>query len=159
AALWTIGLVMLLGVALTVTHGRWEVPVIALHAAILLVLAGACMIAGLSFVRGALAPFDRLRLRLANVRKGSESRLAGVYPPQVRPLVDELNALLEQGQRAVARATEKAGDLAHGLKTPLAVLGNEAERAAAAGNAELAATIGDQVDRMLRQVEYHLAHA
>ena len=159
AALWTVGLVMLLAVALTVTHGRWEVPAIALHAAILLVVAGACMAAGLSFVRGALAPFDQLRSRLANVRKGSERRLRGAYPLEVQPLVDELNALLAHGEEAVERATSKAGDLAHGLKTPLAVLSNEAARLAASGSADLAATIGEQVDRMQRQVEYHLAHA
>lgn len=57
------------------------------------------------------------------------------------------------------RATAKAGDLAHGLKTPLAVLSNEAERAAAAGHHELAAAMSEQVERMRRQIEYHLAHA
>ncbi len=159
AALWTIGLVMLLAVALTVTHGRWQAPAIALHTAILLILAGGCMAAGLSFVRGALVPFDRLRLRLAGVRKGRESRLGGEYPAEVQPLVDELNALLAHGERAVETANAKAGDLAHGLKTPLAVLSNEAERLEAEGRIELAATIAQQVDRMKRQVEYHLAHA
>ena len=159
AALWTIGLVMLLAVAMTVTHGRWQAPSIAMHTAILLVLAGGCMAAGLSFVRGALVPFDRLRLRLAGVRKGRERRLGGEYPAEVQPLVDELNALLEHGERAVEIANAKAGDLAHGLKTPLAVLSNEAERLEAGGDVELAATIAQQVDRMKRQVEYHLAHA
>ena len=62
--------------------------------------------------------------------------------------------------RAVAGArAAKAGDLAHGLKTPLAVLAQEAERAAAAGQPELGAAIREQVDRMRRQVDYHLAHA
>ena len=48
----------------------------------------------------------------------------------------------------------KAGDLAHGLKTPLAVLNQEAERAKAAGQTELAAGIARQVDRMKRQVDF-----
>src|SRR6185295_10801989 len=70
-----------------------------------------------------------------------------------------LNALLDHRQRLVRRAQAKAGDLAHGLKTPLAVLAQEAERARAAGQHELAATISHQVDRMRQQVDYHLAHA
>jgi signal transduction histidine kinase len=53
----------------------------------------------------------------------------------------------------------RAGDLAHGLKTPLAVLAHEAERAAAAGHAEVATAIGEQVERMRRQIDYHLAQA
>jgi signal transduction histidine kinase len=59
----------------------------------------------------------------------------------------------------VRRAQATAGDLAHGLKTPLAVLAQEAERAKAAGQPELAATISHQVERMRKEVDYHLAHA
>ena len=60
---------------------------------------------------------------------------------------------------AVKRAVARAGDLAHGLKTPLAVLSQEAERAAASGQQELAQAVSQQVERMRRQVESHLAHA
>ena len=59
----------------------------------------------------------------------------------------------------MARAQAKAGDLAHGLKTPLAVLAQEAERAAAAGHAELGRDARQQVERMRGQVDYHLAQA
>src|SRR4029453_12791462 len=68
-------------------------------------------------------------------------------------------ALLAHHELAVSRAVAKAGDLAHGLKTPLAVLSQEADRAAAAGQADLAAAMVEQVERMRRQIEYHLAHA
>ena len=71
----------------------------------------------------------------------------------------DLNALLAHQEEAVSRAIAKAGDLAHGLKTPLAVLSNEAERAAAAGHHDLAAAMLEQIERMRRQIEYHLAHA
>jgi signal transduction histidine kinase len=83
----------------------------------------------------------------------------GLYPSEVQPLVNDVNALLEQRERAVQSALAKAGDLAHGLKTPLAILAREAERAGAAGQAELATDIAEQVERMRRQIEYHLAHA
>ena len=54
----------------------------------------------------------------------------------MQPFVNDLNSLLEHRERIVRRALAKAGDLAHGLKTPLAVLGQEAEKADAAGQHE-----------------------
>jgi signal transduction histidine kinase len=106
-----------------------------------------------------LQTFAELRKRLAAVHDGRESRVGGAYPSEVQPLVDDLNALLAHREQRVREALAKAGDLAHGLKTPLAVLAQEAERAAADGHYERAATLAQQVDRMRRQVEYHLAHA
>jgi signal transduction histidine kinase len=83
----------------------------------------------------------------------------GKYPSEVQPLIDDLNALLEDREKAVKRAVATAGDLAHGLKTPLALLAQEADRAEAAGRSELAASISQHVERMSRQVNYHLARA
>jgi signal transduction histidine kinase len=117
------------------------------------------LIAGLLHVRKGLSPFAQLRRRLAAVRGGEVRRLDGRYPSEVQPVVDDLNALLEDRDQRVERAIAKAGDLAHGLKTPLAVLAQEAERAEAAGHDELAASINEQVERMRRQVDYHLAQA
>ena len=129
------------------------------HATLAGLVAIALMAVGVSQVRKGLSPFNHLRARLAAVREGRRDRIEGRYPAEVQPLVNDLNALLEHRERLVRRAQAKAGDLAHGLKTPLAVLFQEAERARAAGQADLAATIGHQVDRMRRQVDYHLAHA
>ncbi|MEO8036272.1 MAG: ATP-binding protein, partial [Acidobacteriota bacterium] len=125
----------------------------------LFVVAFACIVVGLSQVRRGLSPFDRLRGHLAAVRDGSEARIVGSYPNEVQPLVSDLNSLLEHREQMVRRGTTMAGDLAHGLKTPLAVLTQEAERATAAGQRELAETILQQVERMRRQIEYHLARA
>jgi signal transduction histidine kinase len=83
----------------------------------------------------------------------------GAYPTEVQPLVDDMNALLEHREQAIRRAIAKSGDLAHGLKTPLAILAQEAGRARAAGQHEIAAAIDQQLERMRRQVDYHLAHA
>jgi signal transduction histidine kinase len=100
-----------------------------------------------------------LQDKLAAIRGGGSTRVDGAYPSEVQPLVNDLNALLENQERQVARAQAAAGDLAHGLKTPLALLGQEADRARAAGQIELAGAITQQVDRMRRQIDYHLAHA
>ena len=110
-------------------------------------------------VRRGLSPINNLRARLAGLHQGRDRRVDGNYPTEVQPLVNDLNALLDHREQAVSRAVAKAGDLAHGLKTPLAILAHEAERARAAGQPEVAAAIQQQVDRMRRQVDYHLAHA
>lgn len=119
----------------------------------------ACFAAGLwQFAQG-LAPLADLRNRLTRIREGGERRIVGRYPQEVQPLIDDLNALLDHRERAVARAVAKAGDLAHGLKTPLAVIAQEADRARAAGHHEFGDAIREQVDRIERQIDYHLAHA
>jgi len=117
------------------------------------------IIIGVALMRRGLSPFDELRARLGAVRDGSESRLEGRYPSEVQPLVNDLNSLLDHRDDAVRRALGKAGDLAHGLKTPVAVLMHEADRADAAGQHEVAAEMRTQLDRMRRQLDYHLAHA
>jgi signal transduction histidine kinase len=165
AFLWTLGFfaaALMVSTALMLHYRRWP---IVLHGSAItyhneyLILVVLCMLAGLSAVRSGLSPFKHLRTRLADVHAGRERRVQGEYPTEVQPLVNDLNALLEHQDQMVRRAVAKAGDLAHGLKTPLAVLSQEAERAEAEGQADLAATIGQQVERMRRQVEYHLAHA
>jgi len=165
AVLWTFGLLagaVLLSTFLLLRYPRY--PLIlhgtALHYAVALAFGVViCMIIGLSQIRIALSPLNRLRGRLSDVHAGRDRRVQGEYPAEVQPLVDDLNALLEDRERRVAQALAKAGDLAHGLKTPLAVLSQEAERMAAAGHADLAAVLGGQVERMRRQVDHHLVHA
>ena len=123
------------------------------------VIALALMTAGIAGVRRGLTPFRRLRQSLVAVRKGDDNRVAGQYLTEVQPLIDDLNGLLEDREKAVKRALATAGDLAHGLKTPLALLAQEADRAEAEGNDELAESIRQQVERMSRHVNYHLARA
>jgi signal transduction histidine kinase len=156
--LWTVGLVVVVNLTVeTLFRRRFTGPMV--HIVAMTIVAGGLALAGLAQVGIGLWPIGRLRARLKAVRDGQDPRIAGSYPTEVQPLVDDLNGLLEEKERAVARAQAKAGDLAHGLKTPLAVLSQEAERARSAGHEELAATIGQQVERMRRQVDYHLAHA
>jgi signal transduction histidine kinase len=165
AALWTLGLLIsasLVGIMALLGHPiqhafvltmLFNHPVTALAAAVL------AMVLGFWQVKNGLSALDDLRKRLGAVRDGREQRVTGTFPSEVSPLVHDLNALLEHREHAVRRAVAKAGDLAHGLKTPLAVLAQEAERADAAGHRDLAASIAQQVDRMRRQVDYHLAQA
>jgi signal transduction histidine kinase len=117
------------------------------------------LIFGVIQIRRGLSPFVELRERLADVKDGRASRLEGRYPSEVQPLANELNAFLAHREKVVQNAIARAGDLAHGLKTPLAILMRESERARAAGHHELATVLDQQIERMRRQIEYHLAHA
>jgi signal transduction histidine kinase len=129
------------------------------HSAIAVIVGGALMAGGILGVRQGLMPFRRLRQKLSAVRTGETRRVAGEYPTEVQPLINEMNALLEDRETAVKRAVTTAGDLAHGLKTPLALLAQLADQAGAEGHPELADSISQQVERMSRQVNYHLARA
>jgi signal transduction histidine kinase len=129
------------------------------HWTLLAIIGVTLIAAALVQVRYGLGPIRALRARLQALRDGHERRVGGDYPSEVQPLVDDLNALLDDRERRVARAHARAGDFAHALKTPLAILAQEAEAARAAGQATLAATIDEQVGRMRAQVERHLAQA
>ena len=158
ALLWTIGITAAVHVvSIYLIH---HFPSMAMaHYGLMFIVATGLIVAGLTQARSGLSPLHGLRARLAAMREGRERRIEGEYPDEVQPLVDDLNALLDDREQRVTRALAQAGDFAHGLKTPLAVLSQEAERAAAAGHHELAAVLDEQVVRMRRQVDYHLAHA
>lgn len=165
AFLWSIGLFIASGLVLThymlvnpvapgIFHG-WFVRHMFLNFALMII----SLVGGLSLVRQGLASFSELRARLFGLREGKDHRLEGEYPLEVQPLVNDLNSLLNDREERVTRALRKAGDLAHGLKTPLTLLNQQAEQARAAGQVELASAIQQQVERMRRQIDYHLAHA
>jgi signal transduction histidine kinase len=159
SVLWTLGL-LAISHMLFVALVEYLPNMLAIrHWVVLSVVALAFMLGGLSQVRRGLSPINQLRARLASVREGRAPRIEGDYPTEVQPLVADLNALLDHREDAVRRAQSKAGDLAHGLKTPLAVLSRDAAQAEQAGLAELAAGIRHEVERMRRQIDYHLAQA
>lgn len=165
AILWSAGL--FLGFGFVLTHYMLFVPeapgifhgFFIRHMLLVLLATILCLVVGFAQVRRGLASFDELRGRLIGVRQGRDRRLESTYPVEVQPLVSDLNDLLSDREQRVARALTKAGDLAHGLKTPLTILNQHAERAKASGQTELAGAITQQVERMRRQVDYHLAQA
>ena len=159
AVFWTVGLLAAaFAIALAVVS-HYPRSVLLVHNGMLALVGAVLVTAGLSVIRRGLSPVAMLRERLADVRDGRQSRLEGQYPDEVAPLVEDLNGLLDDRERRVARAAARAGDLAHGLKTPLAILAQEIARAEAAGQSELALSIRQQVSRMRRQIDSHLAQA
>ena len=68
--------------------------------------------------------------RLPTSAAARQTRVAGDFPAEIAPLAKELNALLQSNPEIIERARTQVGNLAHALKTPLAVLLNEARGAA-----------------------------
>lgn len=106
-----------------------------------------------------LKPLRRLRYALGEIRAGKAATLPRDFPSEVRPLVDDLNALIDANTQIVRRARAQAANLAHGLKTPLAILADEARRLLARGDTEGAAVLAQQSERMQRQIDFQLARA
>jgi signal transduction histidine kinase len=106
-----------------------------------------------------LRPLDALRRGVAHIRSGRDRRLTTEAPLEVRPLIDEVNALLDAREQEIVRSRNRAADLAHGLKTPLAALTADGERLEQKGEAALAADIAGAVDAMRRHVDRELARA
>lgn len=157
--LWTAGLLLLMHLlSLRFFHA---LPAIRTnHAAGVGTLAGVLMLAaGLLAAWASLKPLRRLGQKVLAVSSGEAGRIDGTYPAEVQPVIDRLNIMLADRERAIARAHAVAGDLAHALKTPLALLVLQADAARAAGQVAVADAIASQARVMTDQVDRHLARA
>lgn len=124
-----------------------------------LVALGALLLAtGLAIIEFGLHPLDRLSRAIGRLRRGEAIELEGRYPVEIAPLATDLNAYIRQNSDMIARARVQAGNLAHSLRTPLAVITDEAERLAERpGSVEAAQVLLDQARTMEQQIEYQLA--
>jgi signal transduction histidine kinase len=123
-------------------------------------LIGLVLLAGAwAQVKVGLSPLDTLRRQLVEVRAGKADKLTGSYPSEVAPLVGELNDVLDMREKSLERARRRAGDLAHGLKTPLTVLAAIARDLRKRKLAIQAEEVEEQANVMHRHVERALARA
>jgi len=106
-----------------------------------------------------LGPLQSLRSHLNRVRSGDAARLDGDFPSEVEPLVADLNELLDYQEKSIAQARTRAGDLAHGLKTPLTAIGTLSEEIRARGDEAVASELELYVETMRRHVEHELVLA
>jgi signal transduction histidine kinase len=104
-----------------------------------------------------LRPLEELRDAVARVRTGGASKIDDIGPSEVRPLVSEINTLLLGERAAVERAKARASDLAHGLKTPLTILGQIGETLTGKDQTEAADKILDQVSLIRSRIDRQLA--
>jgi signal transduction histidine kinase len=121
-----------------------------------LALAGIGLVAVTLFqVRFGLLPLRQIERGLAAIRSGAATTLGGELPAEIEPLQSELNALIRSNQEIVDRARTQVGNLAHALKTPLAVITNEAR----GERTRLGAKVAEQAQIMSESVKHYLDRA
>jgi signal transduction histidine kinase len=106
-----------------------------------------------------LRPLDRLGRAIAEMRGGGRAPDGETFPSEIRPLIHDLTSLLHANAEIVQRARVEAGNLAHGLRTPLAIVMDEAERLGRSGRGDAAASLLEQCVRMQKQIDYHMARS
>ncbi|WP_346914576.1 ATP-binding protein [uncultured Roseibium sp.] len=135
---------------------REEVSQFARQVGLTLLIFGAGLVGAIFLqVRVGLRPLSRLRASLSAVRMGDAESIDENLPREIAPLAVELNALILSNREIVERARTHVGNLAHGLKTPLSVIANEAR----ANPGPLADKVGEQAAVMSTQIQHHLERA
>ena len=106
-------------------------------------------------IRFGLQPLKHAARALNQVREGDSDHVEGDYPKEVAPLVSEINGLIGANRAIVERARTQVGNLAHALKTPLAVIANETR----SKKDRRSETIADQTGLMQSQIQTYLNRA
>ncbi|MCK4587751.1 MAG: GHKL domain-containing protein [Gammaproteobacteria bacterium] len=110
-----------------------------------------------TILRWGLSPLRHAANELSAIEAGSQVRLQGKYPAELKGLTSNVNALLLYQQEHLERYRKNLGDLAHSLKTPLAILQNAVE--SHDGVESLSSVVEDQVERMNQITGYQLQRA
>ena len=117
--------------------------------AILLLLSQALIL------RWGLLPLRKVGDELNRIENGRQESVEDLYPKEIKRLTDNINILLEHEREHKTRYRNALGDLAHSLKTPLAVLQSSLD-----GEQKPSAdTLQEQIKRMNTIVEYQLQRA
>lgn len=106
-------------------------------------------------MRGVLRPLNRIEREIEAVEKGRSEKLGTGYPSELEPLTRNMNALIVSERQRLQRYRHALGDLAHSLKTPLAVVRGQLE----SGNQVDSEQLATQVERMNDIVRYQLQRA
>jgi len=107
----------------------------------------------------ALRPVERARRALRDLRGGRRERLGRALPSELQGLAAEFDAMLEAQRQSARLARDRAADLAHGLRTPLALLGAKARELRDRGEAEAAAAIEEVTAGIDARITRELARA
>ena len=108
-------------------------------------------------LRFGLAPLRRVAIELADIESGATLRLSANYPWELRTLTERINAFIESGHVRLERSRNALAELAHSLKTPLAVLRSLSD--GRADRQEMHHTLTEQTARMHRTIDYQLQRA
>jgi signal transduction histidine kinase len=131
-------------------------PAIVTLAVALLLLALGLVVAAWLQVSAGLRPLGRLRRAVAAIAAGGRDALGSGWPDEVTPLARELDRVLSANRRMVESARRQAADLAHALKTRLAVAANEAD-ALIRVEPDAAQRLAEELAAARRLLDRHLA--
>ena len=106
-----------------------------------------------------LEPLLAIRRQLTLLKAGARERLDGPFPEEIEELTHDLNTLFAHQKQMIVRARERAGSLAHGLKTPMTILYGEARKLDLDGHRQTAQSIRGQLDLIRQQVDRELTRA
>lgn len=117
-------------------------------------------------LRWGLLPLHRMAGDLKEIEAGHKDKLAGHYPKELRGVTDNLNLLIDKERKQQSRYRTTLGDLAHSLKTPLAVISGIVQslsrQDSGAGSTDTNTQLGlveEQLERMNQIVTYQLQRA
>ncbi len=116
------------------------------------------LIAQTLILRWGLRPLGKLAQALKAMQSGDTSNIEGEHPKELQKIVNNLNQVLEREQALRLRYRNSLADLAHSLKTPLAVLQSKLVDGGAS-DGELQQIASEQVARMNQVVTYQLQRA
>lgn len=95
-------------------------------------------------------PLKRLDKEIVSIESGHSNEISGIYPSELHKVKEDLNLLLSSQQRQKERYRASLSDLAHALKTPLAVL-QSSELSQSPENKEQLERIGHMIEHQLKR--------
>ena len=104
-------------------------------------------------LRWGLSPLRKVGVELNRIETGEQQQIEQHYPQEIERLSNNINVLLQHEREQKTRYRNALGDLAHSLKTPLAVLQSSLNSNKQDG------TQLEQINRMNSIVEYQLQRA
>lgn len=108
-------------------------------------------------LRWGLKPLNALAEEISGIERGETTDLKGRYPDEVEPVTRNLNRLIDTERHQRERYRNTLADLAHSLKTPLAVIKGAAGESHSLESYQR--LIDEQSDRMTQIVQYQLSRA
>lgn len=115
------------------------------------------LVAQTAILRWGLSPLKKLAVALNAMQSGDTRDIEGDHPDELQDIVDNLNQVLAREQALRQRYRNSLSDLAHSLKTPLAVM--QAKLSQVSADEELQSLAAEQVARMNQVVSYQLQRA
>jgi signal transduction histidine kinase len=119
------------------------------------------LVAASAQVAFGLLPLRQLQRSLKALREGDGTRIVGAFPTELKPLIEDFNAVIDTNEKIIERARNQAGDLAHSIKTPISVMSNalRLEQARNHHDPALVASLQEQLQQLQQQVQWRLKRA